>query len=95
MHGSGKIALPTHLVDVPPEDTAVVQLPPIALLDGRVDLLRIARALGADGGGARHKRLVLIDTDELASAEDVANLLASPKGWLCPLEHKICQFTCV
>ena len=55
---------------------------------------RIARALGADEA-VRHKRLLLLDTDQLTTAEDLANLLVSPKGWLCPLEHKICQFTCV
>ena len=40
------------------------------------------------------KRVLLLDTRMLTNADDVGNLLATPKGWLCTLEHKSCQNAC-
>ena len=48
----------------------------------------------ADAGGT-DKQLLLLDTEALSGPDDVSSLLVSPKGWLCTLEHKSCQYTCV
>ena len=37
---------------------------------------------------------VKADISAFVSADDVGNLLATPKGWLCTLEHKSCQAAC-
>ena len=66
-------------------------MPRLPLVNGSVDTVRFGQALGAAG---REKRVLLLDLSELVSADDVGNLLATPKGWLCTLEHKSCQNAC-
>ena len=88
-----RIALPTVLTGVADADQSVVRLEPLALRNASVDVVGFARKLG-EHPEWRQQQLLLLDTDDLTTAEDLANLLYSPKGWLCPLEHKICQFTC-
>ena len=87
------IALPSDLSGVARDQVAVAQLPQLPLRDAKVDAVAFARAL-ADAGGT-DKQLLLLDTDALTSPDDVSSLLVSPKGWLCTLEHKSCQHTCV
>ena len=52
---------------------------------------RLGSALGAAG---RDKRVLLLDVSRLVRPDDVSNLLVTPKGWLCTLEHKSCQMAC-
>ena len=49
-------------------------------------------SLGA--GGTRPKRVLLLDVGDITSADDIGNLLATPKGWLWTIEHKSCQNAC-
>jgi hypothetical protein len=89
-----RIALPNELSTIPESETAIVQLPRLLLRDnGRID----AEAFGAAMASAQvvGKRLLLLDLNELHHPEELSNLLISPKGWLCPLDHKSCVFTCV
>merc|ERR1711871_1781190 len=87
----GKIALPNALGRLDSSDFVVARLPKLALLNGSVDVERIGQALGKAG---RSQRVVLLDVEALVSADDVSNLLVTPKGWLCTLEHKSCQMAC-
>jgi hypothetical protein len=89
----GKVALPNALEDADEADIAVVTLPRLPLVNGSVDVARFGEALGGVSG-ARDRRVLLLDTSALASADDIGNLLATPKGWLCTLEHKSCQNAC-
>jgi hypothetical protein len=88
-----RVALPSDLAHVPPEEVAVARLPQLPLKGGKVDAAAFASAL-ADAGGT-DKQLLLLDTEALSGPDDVSSLLVSPKGWLCTLEHKSCQYTCV
>ena len=87
----GKVALPNALEGLTGAEVAHVTLPRLPLVNGTVDVRRFGAALGGDG---RAKRVLLLDTSALTSADDVGNLLATPKGWLCTLEHKSCQNAC-
>jgi hypothetical protein len=87
-----RVALPSEIPEVPPEQVVVARLPQLPLRDGKVDGAAFARAL-ADAGGT-DKQLMLLDIEDLTSPDDVTSLLFSPKGWLCTAEHKSCQFTC-
>ena len=87
----GKVALPNALEGLTGAEMAHVTLPRLPLVNGTVDVRRFGAALGGDG---RAKRVLLLDTSALTSADDVGNLLATPKGWLCTLEHKSCQNAC-
>ena len=40
------------------------------------------------------QRVLLLDIRALQTANDLSNLLVTPKGWLCTLEHKSCQHAC-
>ena len=87
-----KVALPNSLEGVGDADAAIVKVPRLPLLNGTVDVRRWGAALGA--AGTRPKRVLLLDVSDLETADDVSNLLATPKGWLCTLEHKSCQNAC-
>ena len=87
----GKVALPNELEGVDADHLATVPLPRLSLLNGTVDVVALGRALGAQG---RDRRILLIHPGNLASADDLSSLLATPKGWLCTLEHKSCQSAC-
>ena len=88
----GRVALPNALAGLGEADLGVATLPKLPLLNGTVDVRSLGKALGA--GDTRHKRVLLLDVKHLTSADDVGNLLATPKGWLCTLEHKSCQHAC-
>ena len=87
----GKIALPNALEGAPPDDVAVAALPRLRLVNGTVDVRRLGAALGASGRG---KRVLLLDPTALKRPDDLSNLLVTPKGWMCTLEHKSCQHAC-
>ena len=87
----GRVALPNALSGIPASDVAVATLPRLPLLNGSVDVRRLGEAVGR---AERGRRVLLLDTSRISSADDVGNLLATPKGWLCTLEHKSCQNAC-
>ena len=88
-----RIALPSDLARVRAADVAVARLPWLGLRDdGDVDVAGMERALGSDD--ARRARLLLLDLDDLASAEQLSNLLIGPRGSLCELDQRGCQSTC-
>ena len=87
----GRIALPNELEGLKAEEAAVATLPRLPLVNGSVDVRRFGDALGAAG---RERRVLLLDASELRTVNDLSNLLVTPKGWLCTLEHKSCQFAC-
>ena len=87
----GRVALPSALSGIPASDVAVATLPRLPLLNGSVDVRRLGEAVGR---AERDRRVLLLDTSLISSADDVGNLLATPKGWLCTLEHKSCQNAC-
>lgn len=89
----GKIALPASLQGIGAEEVVVAALPALGLRNASVDVASFAHALG-DTLDARDKKLLLIDPTDLQLADDISTLLATPKGWLCTLEHKSCQHTC-
>ena len=53
-----------------------------------------ARLLNQLTPDAHERRVLLLDTSALVTADDLSNLLVTPKGWLCTLEHKSCQNAC-
>ena len=87
----GKVALPNELENVPEAEVGAVTLPRLPLVNGSVNIEALGAALGARG---RDRRVLLLDTAALKSADDISNLLVTPKGWLCTLEHKSCQNAC-
>ena len=87
-----KVALPNALEGLTDDEAGVVTVPRLPLANGTVDVRRWGAALGA--GGTRPKRVLLLDVGDITSADDIGNLLATPKGWLCTLEHKSCQNAC-
>jgi len=87
----GKVALPNALNGLSSSEVATVHVPRLPLLNGTVHVEAFGAALG---GGSVASRVLLLDTSLLSSADDVGNLLATPKGWLCTLEHKSCQHAC-
>ena len=87
----GKVALPNALESVAAGDIATAMLPRLPLRNGTVDARSFGRTLGAAGTS---QRVLLLDVASLRSADDVSNLLVTPKGWLCTLEHKSCQMAC-
>ena len=87
----GKVALPNELEGMPDAEVGTVILPRLALRNGSVDVGALGVALGAR---ARDRRVLLLDTRALVTADDLSNLLVTPKGWLCTLDHKSCQNAC-
>ena len=86
-----RVALPNVLEDLPNSEIANVVLPRLSLLNGSVDVEALGRSLGA---AARERRVLYLDTSAFASPDELSNLIVTPKGWLCTLEHKSCQFAC-
>ena len=67
------------------------RLPKLPLINGSVNVQAFGEALGkAD----RTKRVLFLDTADVTTSSELSNLLVTPKGWLCTLEHKSCQFAC-
>lgn len=87
----GKVALPNELEGLAEADVGTVTLPRLPLVNGSVNVEALGVALGAQ---ARERRALLLDTSALTTADDLSNLLVTPKGWLCTLEHKSCQNAC-
>ena len=87
----GKVALPNELEGVPDAEVGTVILPRLSLRNGSVDVGALGAALGTR---ARDRRVLLLDTSALVTADDLSNLLVTPKGWLCTLDHKSCQHAC-
>jgi hypothetical protein len=90
----GKVELPNALEGVGDDDVATATLPRLPLINGSVDVRGFGAALGRGGEQARSRRVLLLDLSDLRSPDDVGNLLYTPKGWLCTLEHKSCQNAC-
>jgi hypothetical protein len=86
-----RVALPNVLEGVLDAETSTVLLPRLGLLNGTVNVEALGHTLGAHG---RDRRVLYLDTSALTSPDDLSNLLVSPKGWLCTLEHKSCQYAC-
>lgn len=87
----GKIALPNSLEGVADSEIAVARLPRLPLRNGSVDVISFGGVIASAGVSSR---VLLLDIAGLRSADDVSNLLVTPKGWLCTLEHKSCQMAC-
>ena len=69
----------------------MARLPRLPLRNGSVDVISFGGVIASAGVSSR---VLLLDIAGLRSADDVSNLLVTPKGWLCTLEHKSCQMAC-
>ena len=72
----GKVALPNALEAAGDHEVERVVLQSLGLRSGSVDVEAFGRQLGAAG---RNKRVLLLDRSRLMSADDVSNLLVTPK----------------
>ena len=87
----GRVALPNELENVPPMEVAEAVLPRLPLVNGTVDVMGFGQALRSAGND---HRVLLLDITGFRAPDDISHLLATPKGWLCTLEHKSCQHAC-
>ena len=73
---------------------AVAQPPRLDVPGRRVALSLFADTLGADPR-KRKAHLLLLDVEAINTSYALASLHVALKGWLCELDHKSCQHTCL
>lgn len=84
--------MPEAIATIGGEQRATVVLRQLPAIDEGINVGAFARLV--NDPALLSKRLLLLDASQLASPDALRTLLASPKGWLCTLDHKSCQNAC-